>query len=427
MGSSGDDELWFVPGFADIVGAVDVLAATLLASHMLPPDRVGDLLRQAGVAIGAVDVSMWLIDYGQAFLKPSDDGGDGGHSDGTIPVLGTVAGRAFARGEPIESDDPVPHRWVPILDGTERLGVLRFEFPAALTVDQRRLSDALTSLGGEVLVGKRPHTDRYEMQRRQHQMKLAAELQWQQLPPLESSMPAAAVAGFVQPAYGVGGDGFDYSINGDSMDLTIYDAVGHGLHSALLSTLMIASLRHGRRLRLGLAERLAVADQAISASFPGDFVTAQVAQLSTDTGRLDWANAGHPLPMLVRRGVVVGELTCAPRPPVGVHPLHPAPTTVETVQLQRSDRVLFYTDGLVEGGPRGGSRFGVERLADLLARAHSEGLGCAETIRQLGHKVLEHAHYRLNDDATMLLVEWRGGPTVERAGASAVPEPPKAV
>jgi serine phosphatase RsbU (regulator of sigma subunit) len=69
--------------------------------------------------------------------------------------------------------------------------------------------------------------------------------------------------------------------------------------------------------------------------------------------------------------------------------------------------VLFYTDGLVEGGRRGGSRFGVERLADLLARAHADGAGCAETIRQLGHRVLEHADYELHDDATMLLVEWR--------------------
>ena len=413
MGSSRDDELWFVPGFAELDAAVDVLAAVLQASHMLPPDRVSDLIRRAGGAIGAVDVSMWLIDYGQAFLTRSeDDSGDGGDSDGTIPVTGTAAGRVFARCEPIESEHPAPHRWVPILDGTERLGVLRFEFPAVLSAEQRRLSDALTSLVGELLVGKRPHTDRYQMQRRQQEMNLAAELQWQQLPPLESSMPTAAVAGFVEPAYGVGGDGFDYSINGDIMDLTIYDAVGHGLQSALLSTLMIASLRHGRRLRLGLAERLAVADDAISGSFLGDFVTAQVAQLSTITGTLNWANAGHPLPMLVRDGVVVGELTCEPRPPVGLHRLHSRPTVVETVQLQRSDRVLFYTDGLVEGGRRGGSRFGVERLADLLTRAHSEGLGCAETIRQLGHRVLEHADYELNDDATMLLVEWRGIPTV---------------
>ena len=406
------DELMFVPGFADLEGASDVLSSTLKAAHMLPPDRLSDLFRRASAAIGPIDASMWLIDYGQALLAPSDGLPSAGQSDGTLPVTGTVAGRAFARGEPIESDQPVPHRWVPMLDGTERLGVLRFEFLSPLTDDQRRLSDALASLAGELLVGKRPHTDRYEMIRRRREMNLAAELQWRQFPPLESSIPAAAVAGFVEPAYEVGGDGFDYSIDGDVMDLTIYDAVGHGLHSALLSTVMIASLRHARRAGLDLQGRLAFADETLRGTFPGDFATAQVGQLSTVTGQLSWLNAGHPLPLLVRDGVVVGELSCPPRPPVGLHHLDAAATTVDTVQLQRTDRVLFYTDGLVEGGRRGGARFGVERLADLLTRAHAEGLGCAETIRQLGHKVLEHADYELHDDATMLLVEWRGVPPV---------------
>ena len=408
-----DHELEWVPGFVDIEAAPDVLAAALQTAHMLPPDRLIDLLRVAGAAIGAVDVSMWLIDYGQSLLKPTVDGTESHESlDGTLSVSGTTAGRVFARGESIESERPTPHRWVPLLDGTERLGVLKFEFPAALTTDQRRSIDGLASLAGELLVCKRPHTDRYEMQRRDRQMSLAAELQWQQLPPLESSTPAAAVAGFVQPAYGAGGDGFDHSINGDRVDLTIYDAVGHGLQSALLSALMISSLRHGRRLRLGLAERLAVADEAIRATFRGDFVTAQVAELSSSTGVLTWVNAGHPLPMLIRDGIVVGELVCAPRPPVGLQHMSHAAPVVGRVQLQRLDRVLFYTDGLVEGGRRGGPRFGADRLGDLLARAHFEGLACAETVRQLGRKVLEHADYELNDDATMLLVEWRGIPPV---------------
>lgn len=413
MAASGEDELWSVPGFAEVGDPGDVLAATLRAAHMLPPDRLSDLLRRAGTAIGAVDVSMWVIDYGQAFLTPSDTSGAPAASDDVIPVTGTAAGRAFARVEPIESDHPVPHRWVPMLDGTERLGVLRYEFPATLTEDQRRLADALASLAGELLVAKRAHTDRYEMQRRRQDMNLAAELQWRQFPPLESSTPAAAVAGFVEPAYEVGGDGFDYSINGDVINLTIYDAVGHGLRSSLLSTLMIASLRHGRRARLDLPARLAAADDAVRTSFEGDFLTAQIAELATRTGQLAWVNAGHPLPMLVRDGVVVGELACPPRPPVGLHHLDPSPTVVGAAQLQRGDRVLFYTDGLVEGGPQGGPRFGVERLSDLLARAHAEGLGCAETIRQLGHRVLQHADYELHDDATMLLLEWRGDPAVE--------------
>lgn len=412
MGAGPESELWFVPGFAELETAPDLLAAALKASHLLPADRLSDLLRQAGRTIGATDVSMWLIDYGQVGLVPIDDPTPS--ADETNDVLGvasTTAGRVFARAEPIESDGPDPHRWIPLVDGTERLGVLRFAFAERLTDKNRHDADALASLAGELLVGKRQHTDRYLLRRRRRDLTLAAEMQWQQLPPLESSIPSAEIAGFVEPAYSVGGDGFDYAQNGDILDLVIYDAVGHGLHSALLSTLTIAALRHARRSQLGLAQRLNAVDEAIAAEFPGDFVTAQVAQLSISTGSLTWANAGHPTPILVRDGGVAGELTCPPRPPVGFGQLQTTPTAVETVQLQPRDRVLFYTDGLVEGGARGGSRFGYDRLADLLRRADAEGLGCAETIRRLGHSVLEHAAFELHDDATMLLVEWRGLPT----------------
>ena len=413
MDASADDELWFVPGFAELATASDVLAAALQASHTLPADRLVDLLRQAGRAIGATDVSMWLIDYGQVSLvRTGDDDERSPDSSSTaLDVASTAAGRAFARAEPIESDEPDPHRWIPLVDGTERLGVLRFAFAERLTETNRRDADVLASLAGELLVGKRAHTDRYTLTRRRRDLNLAAEMQWQQLPPLASSMPSAEVAGFVEPAYGVGGDGFDYSLNGDNLDLVIYDAVGHGLHAALLSTLAMAALRHARRHQLSLAERLHAADEAIAAESRGDFVTAQVAQLSTSTGSLTWANAGHPPPILVRDGGAVGELNCEPRPPLGLHQLQTGPTAIQTVQLQPRDRVLFYTDGLVEGGSRGGSRFGFERLTDLLRRSVAEGLGCAETVRRLGHSVLEHAAFELHDDATMLLVEWRGLPT----------------
>ena len=410
VGANADDELRLVPGFRELADASDVLAAALEASHMLPADRVGELLRQAGRAVGATDVSMWVIDYGQMTLVPLDGDGEraavGSHP--ALDVASTTAGRAFARAHPIESDEPEPHRWIPLVDGTERLGVLRFAFAERLTDENRRHADALAALAGEVLVGKRAHTDLYALRRRRTDLNLAAEMQWQQLPPLESSIPSAEVAGFVEPAYAVGGDGFDYSLNGGVLDLVIYDAVGHGLHAALLSTLTIAALRHARRCGLGLAERLHAADEAIGVDFAGDFVTGQVAQLSTSTGSITWVNAGHPPPILVRDGAVAGELRCAPRPPLGLDGLQVAPTAVETVQLQPRDRVLFYTDGLVEGGRQGGSRFGFDRLADLLRRTAADGLGCAETVRRLGHSVLEHAAFELHDDATMLLVEWRG-------------------
>ena len=117
--------------------------------------------------------------------------------------------------------------------------------------------------------------------------------------------------------------------------------------------------------------------------------------------------------MLIRDGIVVGESVCAPL--VGLqHMAHAAPR-VGRVQLQRLDRVLFYTDGLVEGGRRGGPRFGADHSATCCRVRHSQGLARAETVRQLGRKVLEHADYELNDDATMLLVEWRGIPPAQPA------------
>ena len=324
----------------------------------------------------------------------------------------TTAGRAFARAEPIESDEPDPHRWIPLVDGTERLGVLRFAFAGTLTVENRRDADALASLAGELLVGKREHTDRYALRRRRRDLNLAAEMQWQQLPPLESSMPSAEVAGFVEPAYGVGGDGFDYSLNGDVLDLVIYDAVGHGLHAALLSTLTIAALRHGRRRQLGLAERLGAADEAIAAEFRGDFVTAQVAQLSTSTGTLTWANAGHPPPILVRDG--------GRRRRTGVRAPPPArpPSAADDPDGHRDRPAATPRPGaLLHGRTRRRADVEADRGSGSNVSPTCSGaptpkrLGCAETVRRLGHSVLEHAAFELHDDATMLLVEWRGLPT----------------
>jgi serine phosphatase RsbU (regulator of sigma subunit) len=413
VGASLDDELWFVPGFIEVAAGGDVLATALEASHLLPPDRLDALARRAARAIGANDVSMWLIDYGHAWLMPETDPGGpqlAGQAE-PLAVATTAAGRVFARAASMESDEPNPHRWVPLLDGTERLGVLRFDFAQPLSDAQRKACDVISSLVGQLLVSKRAHTDLYDIQRRRGGMSLAAEMQWQQLPPLQSSTPTVVVAGFLEPAYSVGGDGFDYSMNGDELDITIYDAVGHGLRSALLSALIIASLRHGRRRGLGLCERLSAADQALESVFAGDFVTAQLAAVSVASGEVEWVNAGHPAPMLIRRGEVVGELHCPPRPPLGLHSLQTTPTVVATVRLEPDDRVLFYTDGLIEGGRRGGERFGVDRLMDLLQRASRDGHGCAETVRRLGHAVIDHAAHELTDDATMVLVEWRSTPS----------------
>ncbi len=96
---------------------------------------------------------------------------------------------------------------------------------------------------------------------------------------------------------------------------------------------------------------------------------------------------------------------------MGLHGLlGPATTrTVNETVLRPGDRVLLYTDGVVEAR-RGGDEFGLERFADFIIRSAAGGQQPAETLRLLIHDILDHHSNRLTDDATILMVEWRPRP-----------------
>jgi serine phosphatase RsbU (regulator of sigma subunit) len=109
--------------------------------------------------------------------------------------------------------------------------------------------------------------------------------------------------------------------------------------------------------------------------------------------------------LLVRDGRVIGVLECVPTLPIG---MGGEVAEIAEVQLEPDDTVLLHTDGVTEARSEDGEFFGVERLADFFARALAAGLVPAETMRRLVHALLEHQGGDLQDDATMLLVQWRG-------------------
>lgn len=371
-------------------------------SLMVEPSSLGRLADLAADALGARSGRLFVADY--ALRRVRELRGNGTMGDEVV-LDGTIAGRAFASGAPVEQGDGPVRVWVPLAEGSERIGLVELVFdesPAGLET-WGELVDVVRMMVLMVVSGRR-YTDVLLQARRAQPLSDAAEAQWDLLPPLSYAGAQITVSGILEPAYSIGGDSFDYAINPGRLDLAIVDAVGHGLPAVLMASAAINTLRNARREQRTLEQAYHQVDRRIAEQFgQSNYVTGQIATLDVGSGRLMWLNAGHVLPLLVRNGSFVGELECAPSTPMG---LGGRVVQVAVDSLQSGDRVLFHTDGVIESRSRDGAAFTTERLADFLVRATMDGATVAETVRRLSASVIAHVGAGLRDDATLFLVEY---------------------
>jgi hypothetical protein len=383
-----------------------LLGTMIDRAHDLPPPLIAPLVAEVIAAIGGRDVAVFLQDYDQMTLVPLP--GRGLVVGPAEPIEGSFAGRAFLGDVMIEqSVDSGVRLFVPLLDGTDRVGVLAFTADQP-NEDDRRLARRFAGLVADVLVTKSGYTDTFFQARRRSPMSLSAEMLWSLLPPLMMTTPQVAVAGILEPAYEVGGDIFDYALNDHVLHVGIIDAMGHGLDAAVMATVAVAAYRHARRGGVDLSDLYASMDSAIAAEFDQDrFVTAQMARLDVTSGLLRWVNAGHPAPLLLRDRHVVRTLHGPTTLPAGFGGATPH---VNAEALEPGDRVLFFTDGIIEERMAGADRFGEERLIDQLERAEQAGGPVQQTVRRLSHALMRERGGTTSDDATLFLLEWRNQP-----------------
>ncbi|MFI1740849.1 PP2C family protein-serine/threonine phosphatase [Streptomyces sioyaensis] len=394
-------------------GAVDrsegfgerLLGVLLDRAHEMPPQLIAPLIAEVVARVGGRNVSILLQDYAQLLLVPLP-----GRrlTVGRSELIGeSHAGTAFLYGAPVEvpQDDGV-RMYLPLLDGSDQVGVLALTLDT-VDDDDRRLLRRLAGLVADMLVTKHSYTDQFFLARRREPMSLAAEIQWSLLPPLAMSVPQVAVAGILEPAYDVAGDSFDYALNEDILHVAMVDAMGHGLDAATMATVAIGAYRHARRAEVGLSEIYAFMDRAIAEQFgPDHFVTAQMMRLNITTGHLQWVNAGHPAPLLIRNGKVVRQLESPTTLPVGFGGEEPQ---ISEQLLQRGDRVLCFTDGLIEEHEAGEEQFGEEQLIHWVNRIEHTEKGVRAVVRSLSHTLKQERGGSTSDDATLFLIEWRGG------------------
>ncbi|HUR02670.1 MAG TPA: PP2C family protein-serine/threonine phosphatase [Nonomuraea sp.] len=400
-----------------------MLGGLLAESHLATIEDLPILVAEYAKLVGFCQTMIYVVDLQQLYLVPLPGQHDaGGEPLRRIRIDSTLAGRAYRNVEVVQArhvveaqaeEEPEPpaeegrrRLWVPLLDGTERVGMLAVTVPAGDDDINWRVKQ-LASLISLLVVSKRSFSDTYASLVRAESMTLSAEVLWNLMPSGSFANDKVVIGAALEPAYNVGGDVYDFALAGDTLHLSIFDAMGHDTSAGLTATIAIGACRNSRLRGTGLLAASEAIDEAIAEQFGATrFATGILADLDLRTGELTWVNRGHHPALVIRRGRRVATLETVPSPPMGFRLGLSA--GLEHYQLERGDRLLFYTDGIIEAQSPAGEEFGLERFIDFVVRREADGMSAPETLRRLIQSILEHQHGRLQDDATVLSVEWHG-------------------
>jgi phosphoserine phosphatase RsbU/P len=196
----------------------------------------------------------------------------------------------------------------------------------------------------------------------------------------------------------VGGDFYDVAVTRHGLRVLVGDVKGKGLEAVQLAALVLASFRTAAT-HPSLVELAAELDSSLRPRLgEEDFVTAVLAQFDR-RGELQLVNCGHPPPLRFRAGVAERLADAEPTTPLG---LEPAPT-VQRFSLAPTDRLLLYTDGLMEARAPDGRQFELDGQVEAVVAASS--LGAA--LDRLVARLLKHAGGHLDDDLALVLAQPR--------------------
>ncbi|MGA3047776.1 MAG: PP2C family protein-serine/threonine phosphatase [Terracidiphilus sp.] len=234
----------------------------------------------------------------------------------------------------------------------------------------------------------------------QNELVLARRIQLSILPGAFPASTGFRVAARYVPMTSVAGDLYDFLVTGDShAGLLIADVSGHGVPAALIASMVKMAAISQRGLAAHPAQLLTGMNAALCGNTQGQFVTAAYVHLDANAHQLRYAAAGHP-PMLMLRNGAVTE--------VAENGLLLAAADLEvysekTLPLEPGDRLLLYTDGIVEARNAQGKLFGEDALiAELRA---TTGVSSEEAADRIIASTQKWAKSQ-DDDLTVLVCDF---------------------
>ena len=251
--------------------------------------------------------------------------------------------------------------------------------------DDSRIIDALLTPPPELTnfaIAFRKMATLIKQQRRQREeMASASAIQNALLPfPLPvDSRDRFRLDAIIKPAQHVGGDFFDAFMLGPSeIVVTMGDVSGKGVPASLFATVCQMVMRLVLCEPTGLGEAVSKAnDLIVSANREGMFATFFVARLDLRDGSLSFCDAGHVWPIIQRAGGGIDYLR-GQNLPLAVE--DEAAYSEEHARLHPGDRLVLYTDGILEAASADGREFGPESLAATLVDLRDERTSLAQRL-----------------------------------------------
>ena len=234
----------------------------------------------------------------------------------------------------------------------------------------------------------------------EQELTTARRIQSATIPQSSPVIPDLRVATRYQPMTSVAGDFFDF-LKTDERSLTILvaDVSGHGVPAALGASMLKVCFAAQRQQGKNPAEILTGLNVMLRGSLGGQYVTAACAAIDLAAQTITYSGAGHPPGLLLRRNR--GEVAQLAENGLFIGPFRHAAYSNISVPFEDGDKLLLYTDGILEATGPDGEEFGQKRLEQLLL--HAADAEPIQFIEQLFGKISTTAQ---QDDLTVVLAQF---------------------